>query len=128
MNICMQTLGKFYREQAKLDYDYDFYERYLLPYVGNESENGLVAVSLEDASSFAKLNEVYSEMVSVPAEQRSEAEKLADSLKFFIASGTIMFVDGEYYVDLEKLQTLNERYQGLALEKGKALTKGGASK
>lgn len=105
---CMQSLGK---RQHYFDYEYEFYENFLSNYLEIESEGDLIRVSEVDQKSFSFLEIVYSKSTGVPANERDTNEKLADSLTFFVACGTIKKIDGKYFISKSKLNELAERYE-----------------
>ena len=110
---CMQSLGKRNLEAAKLDYEYEFYDRYLSNYAALDINEGLFKAETAEQVSFSKLNNVYSSTYGVSSHQRNNEQKLADSFAFYVAAGVIKLVDSNYYINMEKLESFTKKYRVL---------------
>ncbi len=110
---CMQSLGKRDLETAKLDYEYEFYDRYLSYYANIDINEGLFRANGHDQKSFSELNNIYSSSCTVPSQQRSSEQKLADSFAFYVAVGVIRMINSDYYINMEKLERFTKKYRAL---------------
>ena len=107
---CMQSLGKRDLETAKLDYEYEFYDKYLSNYANININEGLFKVNGPDQKSFSELYNIYSNSCCVPSQQRSSEQKLADSFSFYVAAGVINLINSDYYINMEKLESFTKKY------------------
>lgn len=110
---CMQSLGKRGLEAAKLDYEYEFYDKYLSNYANIDINEGLFKVNGPDQKSFSELYNIYSNSCCVPSQQRSIEQKLADSFSFYVAAGVINLINSDYYINMEKLGSFTKKYSAL---------------
>lgn len=110
---CMQSLGKRDLEATKLDYEYEFYDKYLSNYANIDINEGLFRASGSDQKSFSKLYNIYSNSCCVPSQQRSSEQKLADSFSFYVAAGVIRLINSDYYINMEKLESFTNKYRAL---------------
>lgn len=121
---CMQSLGAAYKE-AKLDYEYEFYDTYLKDYVEQENETGLVKVSDNLQENFMSLNGAYSTIKSAIESERSMEDKLADSFMFYVSIGVIMLLEDGYYINTKRLLETTKQFKSASEQNGRSFKKGG---
>lgn len=112
---CMESLGKRYLD-CKLDYEYEFYDKYLSSYENYDINEKNVKASDTDSIIFSNLNNLYSESYGVSSDKRSMVEEYADSFVFFVSAGVIKLIDNKYYINLEELNKFKERYNEVSNE------------
>lgn len=111
--------------ETMLDKEFEFYELYLNKYTDVESENNLIEVEVDTATSFDILTETYfNGSASSNQNEKTDEEALADSFVFFVANGVISEQCGSYYIDKDKLSKVKEQYDNAAKEKGNSYKKG----
>lgn len=109
------------------DYEFDFYKRYLDKYadlITTVENDGIIELDSDDQETFSNLKNLYSTSSSVSAENRNSDEKLADSLMFFMAAGTIVLLKGRFFINLSKLQIHASKYSDLKDSMGISYSKG----
>lgn len=124
---CMQSLGATYKENvAKQDYEYEFYETYLINYASqeNENESELIKVSDEIQNCFMSLNGTYSASKTLLESERGTEDKLADSFMFYISTGVIVLLEDGYYINTKKLFETTKQFQLINEQNGISLKKG----
>lgn len=118
---CMQSLGS--RLMETTDYEYVFYEKYLLAYADYEESKKVIA-NIEDQRVFMELANLYSISKAVPADEKNAEESLADSLAFYVSAKVIELKEGQYVINLNRLQEFKERYDKLEKSKGTSYSMG----
>jgi hypothetical protein len=121
---CMESLGAYYKS-VKEDYEYEFYENYLMSFKELDESLKLVKVTDDLKVIFVGFERHYDVSKTIPATSRKPLDKCADSFAFYIAVGVIIKDNDDYYIDLKKLNECTKYYENFNNELGTSKKIGG---
>lgn len=122
---CMHSLGNRINGLKCKDFEYEFYDKFLSEYENLESDEELIKVDDEKHIVFSNLNNLYSSSKDIFIEERNCEEKLADSFMFYVSAGVIKLIKGRYFIVLDKLNMITQKYNEIdEEEKGISYSKG----
>lgn len=122
---CMESLGRFYKDNLKQDYEYEFYEHYLLEFKNLDESLGVVKITDDLKVIFSGFDSHYDTSKVIPGTNRKPLDKCADSYAFYVSLGVIFKDNEDFYIDLKKLNECTKQYDCLNENLGKAKQIGG---
>ena len=109
-----------------IDNEFNFFETCLKKYT--DCTEDVVKVDEEETKFFNNLVFEYNISKGKVVTERNEVEQLADSFMFYRSNNVIEFSNGAFYININKVKEINEKYQNVISNEDNIVYKKGTRK
>ena len=109
-----------------IDNEFNFFETCLKKYADCTEE--VIKVDEEETKFFNALIFEYNESKDKIATERTETEQMADSFMFYRSNKVVIAKDGVFYINVNKVKEINEKYQNVISNEDNIVYKKGTRK